>query len=821
MKGKIEAINKDVLLNKVNVEFNIKTILNDYDIIKIESEYIWDNEKPYMENIKVRNKARNRLYDLVWNDNSIQSYSMEEDQKKIRMYVLSDVKYQESEKLKKKIRENENYKTVICKEITEEDIEISLKKHEDDGVLPAAFINRNEKEKYGLIWHIYNLFSNLAFNENVSEKNTIVPNRNGLCIKLDPEKDDEDQEPIDRQIVGTAIEVTRDFHINVVVKTFATIEKWREYQKKKNGIKTDTDKLFPPRLYQLQPTGGTLCLNIVTPETQDKKEQLFTAGNYAYIGFKKRNNKNFNETKGIEEFNDSKMGILVEYLNNMKKLFNKYLTITSPISCEFTQYPTSKLHFEEEERARLEKIKEKGIHIFAGKELYMRMSPAEKEEQYEKYKKDINLVFTEKEMEPPEITGLNDTPENDKYNICLIWEKRIYKKEKIPDDHKEQYNALVQHATVKKISKPKEKPADKGKKKKEKATSAIKVILKELIIKEEIRNKKIFQENINPNIEKICRVAVIRKKIKVNNMPVQRYYIAIISPNGELNFATYKEDKPQEFPYDDDFIMTIQDKYNDCDERRKTQDYEDLDDILIGYISNPNYLKNSEEDSINRLYILYITKYFPSPNLENVKNLLEKTDKEKPLETKEVRSILENTPFPINPNIIEEINKCRNAKEEMPLYDLKKLLTTGTIHIAHAGRKNKNNEELLNYVENEYNKNHEDKIQFEAPMKRNKELEFENIEGINIKRVGNFIYYYVGYKNINDIKQNQARAVRIRKIYDPMQQIEIEKFIQELIIDQKIKEQFPVKPFSAKYLQEYANEMAANEADPEDDEEEE
>lgn len=515
------------------------------------------------------------------------------------------------------------------------------------------------------------------------------------------------------------------------------------------------------RLYVIDPKTGEFRKKLKT----DKIKDTYINSSFTNSNFKI---DDFNITSYIK-FRESKMGIMEQFLKDVKEKLSQYITIEFEEREDVQEFDISNLEktdISKEDYGRL--LKKRGVVIVneIGTEKSKEIIELLKDELKEHYGVEASIGELSKEA----------------YNIRFIHDENYYIENETYDLHDDDLkDYIVQHMTEETDYFIKAKLN----------SHVIKKIVQELIIKGDIRERmiSIFDwERLRSGKEWNF---VMRKSIKTErnknaehedfiNENEKReekyfnYYRLKINHEGKMKFDSFcskEEVVNKEWE-------KICNAYNILEEKK----LKDLDGLVYS--------------DINNIQAIILTKEKTLPNIEAIADTLRKTyAKDKVSKETLLKGIND---FSINyPQYQKEIadwnTKFTNTVEILTKEKVKKLLNMKTNAASDLNRFLHDKYDL--WIDGELRKNEFEAI-YQISNLLNIKFQYNKSDYLD----GVYFLYYVGAKSK---KRSYPNGCRIRKVITLGEKLEYEELLPLMAVEFVRNSQYTVLPFPFKYLREY------------------
>lgn len=505
-------------------------------------------------------------------------------------------------------------------------------------------------------------------------------------------------------------------------------------------------------------------LYVIDPKTGEFRKKLKTdinvvtyeAGALPHTHFRV---DNFNITD-YEHFRKSKMGIMNQFLSDVKVTLSNYISIELVEREDAQEYEISDLEKKGiSEREYGELLKKKGVVIVD-------------EIDTERSKEMINLL----RLELSNYYGVEATVgtlSSESYNIRIIHNEEFYDEYGLSDPHKDNVKGyIVQHMT----EEAKHFTDSKG------ASPAVKKIVQELIIKGDVRERSISIFDWQRLDAGKDWTFLLRKKHKDSAKKEEKkhfdYYRLQIDRSGNLKFDSYCDA--------DDTVSEEWEKIS-CE-------YDSMESKQFGIRNQVEGLLYSDIDNI---HAILLTKEKTLPNIEALGDTLKETDvKEKVL--KEILLTAMETFVMEHPGSEDCITEWKSKLSEET-----DMITKGSVKKILNMRKNKTIASLFNrFLHEKYG------IWIDGELRKGEfEATYQISNLLNIKYEydqneydGHYMVYYVGAKSK---KRSYPNACCMRKVVSAGDSLEYEEMLPLMAVEFVRNSQYTVLPFPFKYLREY------------------
>ncbi|ALO14104.1 hypothetical protein L21SP5_00425 [Salinivirga cyanobacteriivorans] len=554
-------------------------------------------------------------------------------------------------------------------------------------------------------------FNNIAGSLLCLNRSLFVTNRSGENEKI-------------IKIPALKLRIDKELCLNIDVKTFSSL-----LIKKKLDIKKPL-KDYPKYII----SHSTQKLRRLLPDEKIDAASIFIEKQEP----KKKTTIDFIDFSGKEKFEASKMGFLYSFFQDIQKKLSNYLDLS------FIEVkPKESIRYEK--RLNIDKntkvneaIKNTSFHIvdMVGEE--------DSEEFILEIKKSLT-TFTEASR-----ISIGKRLKDECFNLIVIHNSVYYEKYNLEDPYRKDKpeGIAYQHITIEDF--------------KYSSRSIINNIIKELIIKSDLKERKIqivdweaYQFNGNWKFG-----------IKKDDL----FYFLEVNPNGEMKFSTLENNLFSSSSYTEycDLFDNLQ------NERKELQ----IDGIVV-----------SDKEEIN---VIQQTDYYTIPDFLSVGNTFKEATQQFTINKKEFLDLFDEFSNQYEHKELETINNEIKdvAFSTLDRKQILQLITHRTVRKEFNQFFYERTGNLLHYY-------------FKDALTRYKLLD-SNLD-IKYFQEGEFGYYFVGTKG-EGIQSNFPRASKIRKVI-PYNSAPIlfDKLLPTLNVDFVKHENITVIPFPFKYLREYVN----------------
>lgn len=473
------------------------------------------------------------------------------------------------------------------------------------------------------------------------------------------------------------------------------------------------------------------------------------------------------DIRDYAHFSKSKMGIMEQFLKDVKEKLSNYITIELAEREDAQTFNISNLektNISEHEYGEI--LKKRGVVIV--------------DENNTKKSNDIVNLLQEAFEKYYGVTISTGKLSKKAYNIRIIHNEEFYTENEMTDPHNDNLKEyIVQH-----ITEEAEQFTDI-----QKSSPAIKKIVQELIIKSDVREKMISIFDWERLDSKKIWNFVLRKKIKC-------------SENAEhINFANRKA-----YSYYNYYKLKI-----DCNGKMKFDVFSDSGDIeneecekiCFAYdnIEYKNYGVQNQVDGlvysdIDNIHGILLTKEKTLPNIEALMDTLKKTDgKDKVKKDILVKAIkdFESNYSEYCDHISKWYDKLSETSEILTKKEIKKILNMRTNAASAFNRFFHKKYDI--WIDGELRKE-----EFESIYQMSNLLNIKYEYNENDYHNEHTFIYYVGAKSK---RLSYPNACSIRKVISLGSELEYEELLPLMAVEFVRNSQYTVLPFPYKYLMEY------------------
>lgn len=524
------------------------------------------------------------------------------------------------------------------------------------------------------------------------------------------------------------------------------------------------------RKYGYQTGNGLYVIDAKTGEFRKKLKSDINVITYkeGSVPHKHFTVKNFDITD-YTHFRKSKMGIMAQFLKDVKENLSKYITIEI-------------MEREDTQKFEIPKLEKRGITECEYGKILAKKGVVIVDENNSEKSQDMIKQLQEELKKYYGIEAVVGELSKTAYNIRIIHEEKYYEEKDLHDPHSDNLKGyIVQHIA---------EEADHPKKQKG-AAPDIRKIVQELIIKGEVRDKVISIFDWKRLDSEKEWTFVLRKKIKpdfqedtkhINHANKQafcyfKYYRLKINNVGEMKFDTFCDNDSEE-----------SEEWN-----KICYAYDSAEDKHRGV---KNHVEGLVYSDINNIHAILLTKEKTLPNIETLMNTLKQTDVKEKVSKEIVLNAIND--FEIeHPEFNENITNWRNELSEkagmITKGDLKKILNMRT---GAASKFNRFLHENYNiWIFGEF-RNRDFEATFQISNLLNIKYEYTTDDYLD----GNAFVYYVGAKSQ---KPSYPNACCMRKVISFGDHLEYEELLPLMAVEFIRNNQYTVLPFPYKYLREY------------------
>lgn len=521
------------------------------------------------------------------------------------------------------------------------------------------------------------------------------------------------EERLVRKIKAMEFRINKDLSLNFGVRTFSSLLL-------RKSIDITNEKLNKEAKYTFSYATKSMRRILPSEESNFRATDIFV---------KRSSGKNsivpFLDFDDLESFNESKVGIIFEILNSVKNKLPKYLSIG------FKENNISETH-----RTK----RNSGVSVLKSLNNNNNVLNIVDLTDEEDFSVQIDqLICTIENVVPDLKIKRTNSLDSSSFNIRCIHNKDYYDKYKL-DDAYDRSIANVQHLTYEDFD--------------FKSEPSIKAILKEIVIKNDIQNKKLSL--VDWKAYEFTNDWIFGIKDENHN-----YFFVTVKPNGKLIFA--REENPRLSPLELQRLMTIYDSYSNIE----------------GIILDP-------DGNVN---VILRTNLFTIPDIEFIQSQLKSASENIKLDKATVIACLKE--LTNNSEAYDEYVKIFEDWNE-PLISKKDVLSI----VSHRAHKKKLNELIFKKTGILMKTYFRDKNRFEI-MDSNLDIHTFQDDGQ--------LHYYVGTIG-QGIKTSIPKASVVRKIINIDDgSIFFDQLLPLMNVDFVRYGDLTVIPFPFKYLREWIN----------------
>ncbi|MDO5011757.1 MAG: hypothetical protein Q4E31_13095, partial [Intestinibacter bartlettii] len=478
------------------------------------------------------------------------------------------------------------------------------------------------------------------------------------------------------------------------------------------------------------------------------------------------NTIDFLKISSIHKFFDSKLGILSKFMDDVRSELNDYIKIEHGGYKDYYSLGYNKKYNCKNINYRL---------LLNNKRLIIQdLVNTDESKKLVKY-----IMF--KLKNDYQIDAKIGSLDKNNFNLRIIYDEEFYKKNKLEDPHNNlERNIIAQHITIEKFNLNNNKDLNKE-------DLLLTKVLQELIIKENIINKKITLVDWKDYGYNSKMTFVMRKKIKYivdNEEKYKNIYCKMdILENGEFELQFY----------DDSNKM--------LDSNNLFNEFNNIEEIYSTY--NGSYQGKSIEGlfykSINNINTILKTNEFPIPNYMDLKSTLEKINPNELIDTKKIIECLEHFK---SKNIEKKKREAIDKEKEnfilkisqLNRYEKREKIKKVLNFRSNAGK------EINTYLYENLG------ISINESLKSNaaKQKYFDAV--VDIKYIENMqsVLYFVGLRKMSDLKFELVNSIPIREIIGE-EKIEFDEIAKLLQVEFVKYKNYTVVPFPFKYIREALN----------------
>lgn len=526
------------------------------------------------------------------------------------------------------------------------------------------------------------------------------------------------------------VSLSKDNYLKLNVETFSLLSKIK-------GKNKDAKYLFDEN-------SGRLRKKLTADNVPDDKIYVKRS-----INPNKKNVIDFLNFSSYKKFQNCKVGIYAEFMDDVKYYLSDYIKIEFGTYSDYNSVDISDDSFEEKEYGKT--LKEKGVCII--------------DEEKDTDSIALTNLIKDKMMAVYGIACIVNRYLDDAYAISIIHNKEYYEKNNISDKYKNSKRySIVQHVTIEDFKLKSDDNED----------AALKKIIQELLIKGDIFDEKLSLVNWNErNTIKFVCGETYWKYIGEKNKKFYKFYRMSVSKDGLLKFDFWDS---QEFTEDDEWIE-IYDTYEKYNSEYKNRNIEGL---VYYDKSNINVIMKTEQTTLPKIDTLArALKLSDKDGFVNVGIIIEALKEfAEQLGSKEMPAELSNLYLVLNEINIEEIT----IGEILEIINIRKKVV----------------KEFNSYL-------YQTRGILLHPTPKVKEIKEEYFGSLmDIKYFYNYdkLYYFVGTKSTS-LNLSLHNACLIREVVATGGEIFFEQLMKLLAVEFVRNGQYTVLPFPFKYLNEY------------------
>lgn len=585
---------------------------------------------------------------------------------------------------------------------------------------------RNDKAIY------QNVLAQLLFNSLSSPERQRLK-YNNLTGKLYYSRD-EWMKKMPKSFYLLRLKLSKDFYITMSVETFSTVSKI-------TGKVSNSQYIFDKK-------SGRFRKKLKEDNYQPSECYLFKS-----LNKNKHNTVDFIDFSSYEKFCNSKIGIYTEFINDVRTYLSDYISIENGGYKDYQNYEIKDDGFENKEYKDI--ISQRSINIV----------DAVGDEESKEFCRRLSEHFKQYYQLEVKVGELGE----DAYNVRVIRNKDHYINNDMEDAHNTvDDNYIVQHVTI-----------EDFKFKEDKESPAFKKIIQELIIKGDLKYKKLSIVNWEKSgyVDDWTFVKSNHywtKDKNDNNIKRKVYYRMVIKTDGTLIVDSYDNN---EFVLDKEW-NAIDDAYEEYDKSGRDREVEGL---VYRNFENINVLMKTEQTTM--------------PNFERLNDVLSLVDKNKQVP---VHIIIDCVKVFLAEN--EEFKEKGEAFVSA-LNELPNQASIGKVNEILDIRKNKKfGSEINRYI-------YQNTGVLINPELRNKDYREEYFNAVlDIKYFYNKdkLYYFVG-TTAKSLQRSLHNACLIREVATTGDRIDFDKLMKLMSVEFVRNGQYTVVPFPFKYLNEIIN----------------
>lgn len=477
---------------------------------------------------------------------------------------------------------------------------------------------------------------------------------------------------------------------------------------------------------------------------------------------------NFNITD-YAHFRKSKMGVMEQFLRDVKDNLSKYIEIEI-------------MEREDAQEFDISNLEKKGITELEYGEMLRRKGVVIVDENGSENSRDMIDRLQHEFRRYYGIEAITGELSETAYNIRIIHDDEYYAENEMHDPHSDNLKGyIVQHMT----EEAEHFTNMKG------SSPDIKKVVQELIIKGDVRERliSIFDwERLDPGKE---WTFILRRKIKSDFSKDMEHLNHVNKKSfNYFNYYRLKIDRKGKLEFDT-FCDSGQDETEDWSKICYAYDF--AEDRHRGVKNQVEGLMYSDIDNI---HIILLTKEKTLPNIEALRNTLQKTDDKEKVSKEILINAMQHFETE-NPDFSESVFEWkRKLSEESGMVTKKELKKILNMRTGIASMFNRFLHENYNiWIDGELRK-----AEFEATFQIGNLLNIKFEYDTNDYLDGNIFVYYVGAKSK---KRSYPNACCMRKVISLGDCLEYEELLPLMAVEFVRNSQYTVLPFPYKYLREY------------------
>ena len=538
------------------------------------------------------------------------------------------------------------------------------------------------------------------------------------------------------------LSISPDMYMKLEVETFSRVDCFKEikFKYKPQYVFDKNSKAFRKKL----------------KNDDFNEEEIFIQKS---LNSKKHNTVPFLDFKSYKNFKKCKVGVLAKFMSDVEQELHEYITIKNG---EYENYITfdSSINNDFENKNYTELLKDKKFII---EDL---VNTTKSKELIDKIIIDLKTEF--------KVNARRGNLNKDAYNLRIINVPEYYKENELEDPHDNVGDSIVvQHRTIESFKSFDDSSSEykiKQNNKREKATLV--KIIQELIIKDNLINKKLSLVNWKTCNYENSWVFVKRKKVEYNNdnEKKEKYIYCKMEIFKDGTFSLEYFDDSKDYPLDSEFnnIEAVFDKY-------KYNSTRAIEGIFY-----------KSKDNINTILA---TEQYTMPNYRRLEEVMKITHDDEKLSVLNIIGCLNNL-CSDDQDIIHRRNELVDELSTLPNYATRKEINK-KLNIRKSASK------LINkYI---YDKTGI-LINGEVNSEKNRDEYFIPILDIKYFYINKILYYFVGVEAKN-LQQSFNNACVIRQVVAD-EENEFEEIIRLLKVEFVRNGLNTVVPFPFKYLNE-------------------